>query len=171
MLVVCIFLASYRFQVIHLKTWPKLPKEGVPKCFGEKRPPKRKNFKISQWNDSCGQWFTYSCQVLWKSVKQKWPNWCVVLMMKKQITEKLVFGPFLWRPWSDLNLKFYRIIFPHPNPSAKFRSNPFGFLTDIHEKVFYKHYNISMKPTGFTLTINSNIYFIHQQITQMAILC
>jgi len=31
-------------------------------------------------NDSCRQWFKYSCQGLSKSVKRKWPDRCVVFI-------------------------------------------------------------------------------------------
>jgi len=67
------------FRVVSFSSYlpqkPKLPKWGTKSVLGKSDP---LNGKISVLNDSFGQWFTYFCQVSWKSVKQKWPSWCVV---------------------------------------------------------------------------------------------
>ena len=43
--------------------------------------------------------------------------------------KKLVFGPLLQHPQSNCQ-KFYRVTYPTPHPSTKFRPNPSTFLTD-----------------------------------------
>ena len=62
------------FQVIDPQNSAKLPKNQLWR--------KANHFKILLPKDSSAHEFTYSCQVSWKSVKQKWQNRCMVFVIK-----------------------------------------------------------------------------------------
>ena len=83
---------------------PKVHRSYQKISFWRKATPSRKNFKISLQKDPPAHRFTYCCQFLRKSVKQKWPNGCVVFT-----TKRVGILPLLWCFWSNLTKKFYRI--------------------------------------------------------------
>jgi len=71
----------------------------------------------------------------------------------KKITDKVVFWPFLWHPWSDLAKNFVGSLLPASHLSVKFCPNPSSFLRDKCRNVFYNRYNICVKPVVFSLII------------------
>ena len=129
------FSASYRFRVNDPRSSPYLMKSESQNQFWRKSDPLIENSEISLRNDWRSK-FTCSNQATWKSVKQKWPNRCVVF-----VTKNFVLGP---SP-GPLERQFYSTTLSPPRPSAKFRAMPSGFSGDIRENVFQTHYSIGVK--------------------------
>jgi len=66
--------------------------------------------------------------------------------------KRLVFGPFLRSPWSDLAKK-YLFTFPFPIPLPSFvQIRPDSENTIISENVSQTHNKIGVKPVGFSPT-------------------
>jgi len=128
----CVFHGE-RFSACHTVSsyWPQKFTEatemGPQNLFWGKRP-LRKKFKISLQNNSCEQWFTYSCQVSWKLVKWKWPNRCHD-------------NRFVFEAISPKNLWDHSFFISRS--SAKFRPIPSSFRGDMCENVTQTHYNIA----------------------------
>ena len=115
-------------------------RNGVPKSVFRKATPQRKIFNISLRNDSCGHRFTYSCQVSWKSVKQKSPNRCVVFLTEKKSLE---FYPSLdLTPLECSRRQFCRVaLSPLSIPLPSFVHLDFR---DIYAKMSFTIYNIGV---------------------------
>jgi len=112
------------------------PQSSPKNQFWEKSDPLRGTSKISIRKDSQAHGFTYSCQVLRKSVKWKWPNGCVVgiLLISLELPKRS-------------RQKFYRFTFLHSHLSITFCPNPSCFRGDMSENGLQTHYNIGVKPS------------------------
>ena len=79
--------------------------------------------------DLCGQWFTFSCQVSWKSVQLKWPKRCVIAYFCVILLRGLC---------SDSAVNFIGSLFPQPGRSdTMFRPNTSNFLEDNRESLVW----------------------------------
>jgi len=68
------------------------------------------DFWGGKWPHSCRHCSTYSCQVWWKLVKQKWPKQCKVYLTGKKVSIlHLFWGPW---SWSDSAKNFAGSLFP-----------------------------------------------------------
>jgi len=72
--------------------------------------------------------------------------------------QSLVFCP-LCRPRGAISPKILVSLFPQPYRSAEIHPNLSSFREDIHEKVFWSHYNISVKPHEGTWSLSNTMLF------------
>ena len=107
---------------LHCNFWHEGHPQSTKKCcFFWKSDPLTEKIKISLWSNSCGHQFTYFCQVLWKSVKHKWPERYVMFLTEKN------YLPLPPGPESDFAKNFTGSPFPHSSSLCQVSSKSIQF--------------------------------------------
>ena len=128
---------------------PKFTEATEKSIFGEKRPVSRK-FQNFATKGFIGKRIHVFLPSFVKISKAEVTTWVLGIH-----DEKMLFCPFLCGFWSNLNKNFTVSLFPHSPSLCQVLSKSVSFQGDISKNVFQTHYNIGLKPVGFSSTIKT----------------